>query len=58
MSEWIKFCNMSCKYAESVGSERDGAGCRIWIAIYCEKKKKTVFKNSLCREKELRSGTS
>jgi len=51
------FCDMLCKYAEFFGGENDGAGCRTNMAVYCTKKKQTVFKNMLCKEKELRNGS-
>ena len=50
----MKFCDMMCKYAKFGGGKNDGAGCRTNVAIYCEKKKQTVFKNCMCPEKELK----
>jgi hypothetical protein len=35
---------MMCKYAKITGGKNDGAGC---------KKKRTVFKNDACNDKEL-----
>ncbi len=50
----MKFCDMLCKYAKFAGGKNDGAGCRTSIAIFCRKKNRTVFKNALCLDKELR----
>jgi hypothetical protein len=49
----MKFCDMMCKYAKITGGKNDGAGCRTFVAIFCEKKKRTVFKNDACNDKEL-----
>jgi len=50
----MKFCDLLCKYAKAVGSENDGAGCRIYQAVFCKKKNRTVFKNTSCGEKEIK----
>ena len=48
----INFCDMMCKFAKFAGGKNDGAGCRTTMAVYCEKKKQTVFKNIPCEKKE------
>jgi len=50
-----KFCDMLCKYAKWPDESMDGSGtCRTFIAVWCDKKKQTVFKNCRCGEKELK----
>ncbi len=51
----MKFCDMMCKYAKQPTGSMDGAGtCRTFVAVFCTKTNKTVFKNARCEEKELR----
>jgi len=52
----MEFCDMNCRYAEWPGSDAlDGAaGCRTFQAIFCRKKKKVVYKNAPCPDKEKR----
>jgi hypothetical protein len=53
----MKFCDMRCKYAKFAGGKNDGAGCRTFVAVFCDKKKRTVAKNMPCEEKELNSAS-
>ncbi|KKN60608.1 hypothetical protein LCGC14_0530480 [marine sediment metagenome] len=49
----MKFCDMMCKYAKQPNGSMDGAGiCRTFVAVFCTKKNRTVFKNARCEEKE------
>ena len=51
----MEFCDTLCKYGKFKDEAMDGSGtCRTFIAIWCEKKKQTVFKNAPCAEKELK----
>lgn len=46
---------MMCKYAKLPRGSMDGSGtCRTFVAVFCTKINKTVFKNSRCEDKELR----
>ena len=53
------FCDLTCRYAGwPKDLALDGAGsCRTFQAIYCEKKKRSVYKNAPCMEKERRTRT-
>lgn len=51
-----QFCDLMCRYAEfPKESALDGSGsCRTFLAIFCTKKNKVVFKNVPCEEKEVK----
>ncbi|MDZ7721592.1 MAG: hypothetical protein U5R06_01895 [candidate division KSB1 bacterium] len=46
----IKFCDLSCEYAEFPSEENiDGAkSCRTFAALYCTKLNRLVTKNAPC----------
>ena len=50
----MDFCDLNCRYANLPKDEGvDGSGgCRTFVAIYCDKKRRLVHKNAPCREKE------
>ena len=45
----MNYCDMTCKYARFAKRDLSGA-CRTWVAIYCNKKKMLVYKNTVCSE--------
>jgi hypothetical protein len=53
VSKKIEWCDLECKYAEWPDKLQDGSGtCRTFIGLYCKKKKRVVYKNQRCNEKE------
>lgn len=53
MAKKIQFCDLDCKYATFPTQLADGAKtCRTFVALYCKKKKRLVFKNGKCQNKK------
>ncbi len=49
----MKYCDLSCQYAEFPQELADGSGtCMTFIALYCNILKKLVDKNSPCQVKD------
>jgi len=43
------YCDLTCKYARFPDVLCDGAKtCRTFVALYCKKQKKIVYKNAPC----------
>jgi hypothetical protein len=54
----MDFCDLECIYAKWPDKLYDGSGtCMTFIALYCKKKKKIVYKNAICNEKKLNGET-
>ena len=44
------YCDLSCKYGQFPDKLHDGSkSCRTFVALYCSKKKRLVYKNALCK---------
>lgn len=49
----MKWCDLLCKYAEWPDKIQDGSkSCQTFVGLYCKKKKRIVYKNQPCDEKE------
>ncbi len=45
----LKFCDFECEYARRPDKLSDGAkSCRTFIAVYCTRLERLVYKNSPC----------
>ena len=47
----MKWCDLLCKYAEWPDKLQDGT-CRTFVGLYCKLKRRVVFKNQPCKDKE------
>ncbi len=54
-TEEIKFCDLECKYASFPDKLSDGSKtCRTFVALYCKKMKRLVYKNASCKSKRIK----
>jgi hypothetical protein len=53
----LEFCDLNCRHAKWPEDRAlDGAGsCRTFQAVFCERRKRLVHKNSPCKEKKKKS---